>query len=67
MSANKTYQYELWSEFYNCNQTEIIAFYVENIVLVAYIINRIESPLHVSKRTPVGILHFLRPVLKCSF
>ncbi len=39
MCTNKTYENEFRCELNDCNQTEIVTFYVENIMLVPNIIH----------------------------
>ena len=67
MSANETYKYILRCEFYDNNQTEVIAFDVEYIMLIANIIDGVEGFLYVGKTMPFCFLGFFEPIIKGCF
>lgn len=62
MSANKTNVNCFYSELYNDNKSVIVAFDIENIVLVTHIINAIKRTLYICKTSPLCILRFLIPI-----
>ena len=67
MSADKTYKYILRCEFNHYNQTEVVAFDFEYIMLISNIINGIESLLDVGKTMPFSFFGFFVPVIKGCF
>lgn len=67
MSANETYIHKLRSELNNNNKPEVVSFYIENIPLIAYIIDRIKSLFYIRKSLQSGILDFFNPLLNGCF
>lgn len=52
----------LRSELYDYHQSEIIAFDIENVMLVPHKIHRIKSFFHVGEVLPLSIFRFSHPI-----
>lgn len=67
MSPNETNVDKLRSELNYDYESIIIPFYIEYIMLIANIINRVKSLFYIGKILPPGFLHLGYPVLNCRF
>ena len=63
MGAYKANIDKLRSKLNNNYQPIIVALDIEYIVLIAYIVNRVESIFYVSKCLPLAAFHFPYPIL----
>ena len=63
MGADKAYQHKLNRKLNHGHKSEIITFYVEHIMLVTDIINRIESLFHAVEIGPLRLPDFCSPIL----
>ena len=64
MSTNKANIHKLNSKFNHYYQTIVIAFDIENIVLITYIINAIKRFLNIGKTGPLASFHNGSPFLQ---
>ena len=67
MSTNKANIHKLNSEFNHYYQTIVIAFDIENIVLITYTINAIKRFLNIGKTGPLASFHNGSPFLQSYF
>lgn len=64
MCSYKSDIYKLRCELYHHDQTKIVAFDVEHIMLVSNRIYRIESLANIGKIIPFALLDFLNPLFE---
>ena len=64
MSADKTNKYILWCELNHNDQSEVVALYIEDIMLITNIIYRVKGFLNVGKAMPFCFFGFFKPVIK---
>ena len=57
MRTDESYIYEFDCKFNYYNQSIIIAFYIEYIMLISYTVNSIESLFDIGKAFPIALLH----------
>ena len=67
MSANEAYQYRFDGKLYHHNQAEIVAFDVENVVLIADTIHAVERALHIGETSPLRSFCLLIPLFQSHF
>ena len=67
MSTDKSNQYRFYRKLNDHYQTMIVPSDIEHIMLVADTIHVIKHSFHVCKASPLGLLHFLKPVFKSCF
>lgn len=67
MRAYKTDIHKSYRKLHNSHKTKIISFDIENIVLISYIINAVESIFHIRKTSPFASFYFLNPILQSDF
>lgn len=67
MSAYKTNINELYSEFYHYNHSVAIAFDIEYIMLITYIIYAIKGLFYVCKASPFASFNYGSPFLQSYF
>gem|GEM_PF-1667694 len=63
MGSNESYQNKLRYKFNNNYQSIIVSFDIENIVLIAYIVNRIKCCFNIGKTTLLSFLYNIYPIL----
>ena len=64
MSADEPYKHVLVMKLDYDNQPEVIPLNIENIVLIAYTVNRVESCLYVSETHPTALASLGIPFLQ---
>lgn len=67
MCPDKTDIHSPYRKLYHSYQPVIVSTNIEYIVLITYIINRIETFPYVGEILPVGIPYFMKPILQCCF
>jgi hypothetical protein len=56
-----------YTEFYNSQQSVIVAFNIERIALVPNTVNTIERFFDVCETVPLCVFCFVEPIFQCSF